>query len=169
MLQFSPYSSFFNFPSRSLKAGSSLPFLQMHVSEKGVKIAATPQNMNPDFEPGPFAIDAISYGVQDLVYTRVFAMIVVRDATDPAPARGAVTPSGNSRGHHPFECFAYVCDSRQNARRLTFALAKAFQEFSKTVKTADGKVSKRKPKQFAIDLRTPEQIEEDMNEEETEA
>ena len=51
---------------------------------------------------------------------------------------------------------------RQNARRLTFALAKAFQDFSKTVK---GNPQKRKPKQFAIDIRTPEQIEEDMQNE----
>ena len=28
---------------------------------------------------------------------------------------------------HPFECLAFVCDSRQTARRLTFALANAFQ------------------------------------------
>jgi hypothetical protein len=36
------------------------------------------RNLNPNFEAGLFPIDTISYGVQDLVYTRVFAMIIVR-------------------------------------------------------------------------------------------
>lgn len=49
------------------------------MSDSGVRISATPQNANPHFDRGPFPIDSISYGVQDLVYTRVFAMIVVRD------------------------------------------------------------------------------------------
>ena len=77
------------------------------------------RNVNPSFEPGLHPIDTISYGVQDLVYTRVFAMIVVKDAPE---LRG----EGGTR-RHPFDCLAFVCDSRQTARRLTFALANAFQ------------------------------------------
>ena len=46
-------------------------------------------------------------------------MIVVKDAPE---LRG----EGGTR-RHPFECLAFVCDSRQTARRLTFALANAFQ------------------------------------------
>ena len=46
-------------------------------------------------------------------------MIVVKDAPE---LRG----DGGTR-RHPFECLAFVCDSRQTARRLTFALANAFQ------------------------------------------
>lgn len=134
-----------------MKAGTPLPFLQLHVSEKGVKVSGAPQNLNKNFESGLYPIDSISYGVQDLVYTRVFAMIVVNDGSveaAPAPA-------------HPFECYAFVCDSRHNARKLTFALANAFQEFSKTVKNTE----KKKPKKFAIDLRTPEEIKEDLQNE----
>ena len=135
-----------------------MPFLYLHVTEKGVKLEATKQNLNPEFDPGPFPIDIVSYGVQDLVYTRVFAMIVVREMNQEGEKRS----SSNAGCKHPFECYGFVCDSRQNARKLTFALAKAFQDFSQTVKGQEGQAKKSKPKQFAIDIRTPEQIEMDL-------
>ena len=46
-----------------------------------------------------YAIDTISYGVQDLVYTRVFAMIIVKD-------------NYSVKDENPFEVHAFVCDSR---------------------------------------------------------
>lgn len=46
-----------------------------------------------------YAIDTISYGVQDLVYTRVFAMIIVKE-------------NYNLRDENPFEVHAFVCESR---------------------------------------------------------
>lgn len=95
--------------------------------------------------------------MQDVVYTRVFSMIVVRDTTISPAA--LMTGSGA-----PFECYAYVCDSRQSARTLTIALATAFQEFSKTVKN-----QKTKHKRIAIDLRTPEQMSAEYEDQETEA
>ncbi|TRY68502.1 hypothetical protein TCAL_11276 [Tigriopus californicus] len=148
--------------ARAGRSKPSLPFLLMHVSDEGVRIEGLAQNKNVNFEEGPFPIDCISYGVQDLVYTRVFAMIVVKEqSSDSIPSRGTIATTSDR--HQPFECYGYVCDSRLNARRLTFALAKAFQEFSKTAK------SKEKRGQFAIDLRTPEQMEIDLQEEETEA
>lgn len=45
-----------------------------------------------------FRIESISYGVQDLVYTRVFAMIIVKDQ--------------NINTDNIFEVHAFVCDSR---------------------------------------------------------
>ncbi|KAK8749622.1 hypothetical protein OTU49_015459 [Cherax quadricarinatus] len=140
--------------AKEMKAGETLPFLKLTVSEKGVTITEMPQNVNKDFHGGFYNIDVISYGVQDLVYTRVFAMIVVREE------------SGNINTHHPFQCHAFVCDSRHNARRLTFALAQAFQQFSKEVK---GTKAVKKPKKFAIDLRSPEEIEVDLKEADSEA
>ncbi len=89
-----------------------------------------------------FPIETISYGVQDLVYTRVFAMIVVRENAEC---------STSSCSQNSFECHAFVCDSRQSARKLTYSLATAFQEYSKQLRQTR--------KQFAIDLRTPEEIE----------
>nr|CAH7746325.1 unnamed protein product [Callosobruchus chinensis] len=87
-----------------------------------------------------FSVDAISYGVQDLVYTRVFSMIIV---TDDSLDNGV-----------PFECHSFVCESKDQARRITYALAACFQDYGRKVKL-DGK--ERAVKKFAIDLRTPEE------------
>ena len=160
----------------------SLPLLKLEVTESGITIGPMPQNNNPDFPNGKFPIEAISYGVQDLVYTRVFAMIVVRsglisedgqnqeaqesvqkqgirlaDIQKAASGAGGVSNNGEPL---PFRCHAFVCDSRQTARKLTYSLAAAFHKFSKSV-TA-GKVPIQKPKKFAIDLRSPEDIEADL-------
>lgn len=97
-------------------------------------------------------METISYGVQDVVYTKVFCMIVVKEEEI-------------KNGSAPFECHAFVCDSRSQARQLTYALAAAFQEYGKKVKEesqVDSRVSK---KSFAIDLRTPEELEQSMNDE----
>lgn len=138
--------------AKKLKAGTGLPFLQLKVSEKGVMVTEMPQNANKNFAGGFFGIDSISYGVQDLVYTRVFAMIVVSEYSDV------------KQSSHPFQCHGFVCESRQIARNLTFALATAFQAFSREVQANKGRLKK-----FAIDLRTPEEIEADNQEEVSEA
>lgn len=104
-------------------------------------------------------IDSISYGVQDLVYTRVFAMIVVKEEQQNA----------KSAEQHPFEVHAFVCDSRAMARRLTYALAASFQDYSRRVKEADdeninnnnnnnNQADSPMKRKFAIDLRTPEEL-----------
>lgn len=64
-----------------------------------------------------YGIDTISYGVQDLIFTRVFSMIIVSDLDD----------NDSIHKRSPFTCYAYVCDSRSTARRLTYSLAAAFQ------------------------------------------
>lgn len=89
-------------------------------------------------------------------------MIVVKDESSP----------------HPFEVHAFVCDSRAMVRKLTFALAAAFQDYSRRVKEATGEeegeatpsdtITPTRHK-FAIDLRTPEEIQAGELEQETEA
>ena len=49
---------------RNLKPGTPLPFLQLEVNDCGVNLRAAKQNLNPEFDSGPFPIDIISYGVQ---------------------------------------------------------------------------------------------------------
>ncbi|CAG0917025.1 unnamed protein product [Notodromas monacha] len=131
--------------AKALKRGMTLPLLSLEVSSSGIRIDERPGNANKDFEAGFRSIREISYGVQDLAYTRVFAMIVVCD--------------GDLRDTHPFTCHGFVCDSRETARRLTFALSTAFKEYGEKLK--DEKVAK--PRKFAIDLRSPEEIQADLN------
>jgi hypothetical protein len=139
--------------AKNLKAGTVLPIIDLIVSKQGVSIAQVQKKVEHVLKF--FPIDTISYGVQDVVYTRVFAMIVVREV-------------GDLKEQHPFECHAFVCESRNGAKKLTYALASAFSEYSQLVKErsggSDGKdelaVAKKK---FAIDLRSPEEIAAEMN------
>lgn len=107
---------------------ASPPLVKVVVSRDGV--AVLPDKF--------YSIDTVSYGVQDLVYTRVFSMIVVRQGEGDAEA-------------HPFQCHGFVCDSRHSARRLTYALAAAFHEYS----------GRRNRSRFAIDLRSPDEMQAD--------
>lgn len=58
--------------------GSSLPVMKLTVSRSGCSLASAGTSRH-------YPIDTVSYGVQDLVYTRVFCMIVVQDKTDRSP------------------------------------------------------------------------------------
>ncbi|XP_017480574.1 PREDICTED: uncharacterized protein LOC108369879 [Rhagoletis zephyria] len=137
--------------AKSLPPNKVLPQCDLKVSTEGVSLQIiTPKSNLNNWK---YPIDTISYGVQDLVYTRVFAMIVVKDEQNP----------------HPFEVHAFVCDSRAMARKLTFALAAAFQDYSRRVKESGEKsgtdnITTQRQK-FAIDLRTPEELQEGANEE----
>ncbi|CAG4964098.1 unnamed protein product [Colias eurytheme] len=145
--------------AKALPPGQILPIVKLTITVEGVHVE-TVHHGNKEFEHMSvfFNIESISYGVQDLVYTRVFSMIIVKDNADV-------------KGLNPFECHAFVCESRNSARRLTYSLAAAFQDYSRRVKEmqATPELDERPPsfkKRFAIDLRTPEEIEADL---ETEA
>ena len=136
--------------AKALPPNKVLPHCDLIVSTDGVDIQITAPK--PAGNNWKYAIDTISYGVQDLVYTRVFAMIVVKEDK-----------------RNPFEVHAFVCDSRLIARKLTFALAAAFQDYSRKVKetTTSESTDSITPtrKKFAIDLRTPEEMQQCMDEE----
>ncbi|GBP63953.1 hypothetical protein EVAR_40204_1 [Eumeta japonica] len=181
--------------AKALPPGQILPIVKLVISVDGVHLETVSHSSKKDeFEHMSvfFNIESISYGVQDLVYTRVFSMIIVKDNADV-------------KGLNPFECHAFVCESshllcleghvkpslnlcqrlsavcdphrtkmddlRNAARRLTYSLAAAFQDYSRRVKElqAEQDPDERPPrekKRFAIDLRSPEEIEADL---ETEA
>ncbi|KAG8222916.1 hypothetical protein J437_LFUL000210 [Ladona fulva] len=73
-----------------------LPLVKLTVSREGVTLTAahlTGEKKKKGPEQAVFhPIDTISYGVQDLVYTRVFSMIIVRETTHML-ANGQVSPS----------------------------------------------------------------------------
>jgi len=145
--------------AKTLPPNKILPLCNLSVCLDGVIIDTAHKSGSKSWK---YAIDTISYGVQDLVYTRVFAMIIVKE-------------NYNLRDEHPFEVHAFVCDSRALARKLTYALAASFQEYSKRVKEEEqiakdsGQVVERSRKKFAIDLRSPEEIKQELDEQETEA
>ena len=90
--------------ARGLGPGAPLPYLELSVSHKGVMVTPHKNNTCNTKDCGMYPIDTISYRVQDHVYTRTLSTQL-----------------------NPFQCHAFVCDSRQSARHLTFALAAAFK------------------------------------------
>lgn len=84
--------------ARNLPANKVLPLCNLTVSLNGVSIETTAGQSVPQ-KNWHYAIDTISYGVQDLVYTRVFAMIIVKE-------------DYSIKDDHLFEVHAFVCDSR---------------------------------------------------------
>ncbi|XP_050295656.1 uncharacterized protein LOC126735635 isoform X2 [Anthonomus grandis grandis] len=105
-------------------------------------------------EVNKFPVEIISYGVQDLVYTRVFSIITVQDQSLKCAT--------------PFMCHSFVCDSRDQARRLTYALAAVFQDYGRKIKE-EAKATGMPIKRLTIDLRTPEEQAEGLDEKETDA
>lgn len=75
-----------------------MPLCDLTVSLDGIFIETTAPTSGT-LKKWSYTIDTISYGVQDLVYTRVFAMIVVKE-------------NCNIKDQNPFEVHAFVCDSR---------------------------------------------------------
>lgn len=148
--------------AKNLPQNRNLPLCNLIVKTDGVQIETiSPDNSSATATSMRWPIDCISYGVQDLVYTRVFAMIVVQELPQ--------------RNENHFEVHAFVCDSRLMARQLTYALAASFQQYSRKVKEAEELNSKHHTssaidsplkQKFAIDLRTPEEL---QQEHETEA
>lgn len=85
-----------------MPTNKALPICELTVSLDGVFIQLLYETAVPSSNTTKnwnYSIDTISYGVQDLVYTRVFAMIVVKD-------------NYNIKEPNPFEVHAFVCDSR---------------------------------------------------------
>lgn len=147
-----------------------LPFCTLTVTKDALIVETIPNKANGIAgHKWIHNVDSISYGVQDIVYTRVFSVILINEADT----------------QNPFEVEAFVCDSRIMARKLTFALAASFQEYSRRLQEADQnnnnqdwvrdnnlpatEMKSAMKKKFAIDLRSPEEIESELQEQETDA
>lgn len=134
--------------AKNAKLATLMPMVKLEVSDKGVSLvelsAVRVTSSNKPAVPAKsvscvFPIESISYGVQDVSYSKVVAMIVVKES-----------PSALQQ-EHPFKCHAFVCESKAIAKRLTLTLAAAFKEFSKMVNST--KTRELYTKKFAIDLR----------------
>lgn len=142
--------------AKNLSPDKILPLVKLQVTKEGLSFTPVGEKKSEKSAPILFPVDTISYGVQDLVYTRVFSMIVVRDE--------------KLKDGVPFICHAFVCESRNQARQVTYALAAAFQDYGRRVKEEQTQTEPAtQKKKFAIDLRTPEELEEEALGDETEA
>ncbi|XP_077269087.1 uncharacterized protein LOC143901033 isoform X1 [Temnothorax americanus] len=139
--------------AKALPTNTMLPLIKLVISQEGVALLPLDKRKQDANLSRMYPIETISYGVQDLVYTRVFSMIVVRETE-------------NFRRMSPFECHGFVCESKYYARQLTYALAAAFENYSKAVKAQEKltgiTTNNTARKRFAIDLRSPEEIEADL-------
>lgn len=129
-----------NLVSKAKSSNLPLPSVKLQITKDGLNFVETGDQKSFGLSSS-FTVDIISYGVQDLVYTRVFSIIVVLDE--------------HLQAGTPFECHSFVCDSRDQARKLTYCLAAAFQDYGRRVKLEGG--IERPVKKFAIDLRSPEE------------
>uniref|UniRef100_A0A1L8DN84 Putative low density lipoprotein receptor adaptor protein 1 n=1 Tax=Nyssomyia neivai TaxID=330878 RepID=A0A1L8DN84_9DIPT len=142
--------------AKEMSPGKVLPICNLTVTLDAIVIETIPNKIT-EYRKWVHNVDTISYGVQDIVYSRVFSIILVNEESVRSP----------------FEVEAFVCDSRAMARKLTFALAAAFQDYSRRLQDQEsedkdsGKTVVRK--KFAIDLRTAEEMASDLQEQETDA
>ncbi|XP_055707923.1 uncharacterized protein LOC129804556 [Phlebotomus papatasi] len=142
--------------AKEMAPGKVLPICNLTVTLDAIILETIPNKIT-EYRKWVHNVDTISYGVQDIVYSRVFSIILVNEESVRSP----------------FEVEAFVCDSRAMARKLTFALAAAFQDYSRRLQEAEaqqpdsGKQAVRK--KFAIDLRTAEEMASELQEQETDA
>jgi len=71
--------------AKNLPPNKVLPNCDLKVSTSGVQLEII--SPKASINNWSYPIDTISYGVQDLVYTRVFAMIVVKDEASPSKSK----------------------------------------------------------------------------------
>lgn len=84
--------------AKILPPNKALPQCCLTVSLEGVTIKTVSMPL-ANAQCWNYAIDSISYGVQDTVYSRVFSMIIVKENYTVRDAK-------------PFEVHAFVCDNR---------------------------------------------------------
>ncbi|XP_059619997.1 uncharacterized protein LOC132263979 [Phlebotomus argentipes] len=142
--------------AKEMAPGKILPICNLTVTLDAIILETIPNKIT-EYRKWVHNVDTISYGVQDIVYSRVFSIILVNEESVRSP----------------FEVEAFVCDSRAMARKLTFALAAAFQDYSRRLQESEGqdadagKTTVRK--KFAIDLRSAEEMASELQDQETDA
>lgn len=104
-----------------------LSLLELEVTEPGVYLrqlsTVRPSETAKEIELGKKPIERISYGVQDVMYPRVFAMISIKEKS--------------VIDDRPFDCYVFLCESRIQSRKLAYCLAKAFKVYGENIKAAN--------------------------------
>ncbi|XP_055332964.1 uncharacterized protein LOC129584697 [Paramacrobiotus metropolitanus] len=104
-----------------------LSLLDLEISEPGVylrqlsPVRATETSKEIDLGKKP--IERISYGVQDVLFPRIFAMISIKEKS--------------VIDDRPFDCYVFLCENRIQSRKMAYCLAKAFKEYGENIKAAN--------------------------------
>ena len=125
-----------------LRTGEDLPLCVLQVSIKGIIVQEHKDNKGRKMHKELIPLEFISYGVQDVQFSRVFTFIVVRELSSKKKKT---------------ECHAYICDRSATTRRLALSLALAFKEYANKLKG--------KPHKFKVELdseKVDEKSEEDV-------
>lgn len=129
---------------RELPKDGDLPLMILTVTNKGMDLQMHKANKSkldsPWTPPCHIPVEFISYGVQDIKYSRVFTFIEVKEMS----ARTRIT-----------ECSAFLCDSVVSARKMALSLSKSFQDYTDKLQG--------RPFRFQVDLRSAKEIEEELS------
>ena len=112
-----------------MKHGKELTLAQLHVVKTGIHMSAHQDNKGAKINAELVPIQSISYGVQDVKFTRVFCLIIVREM---------------ARHAKKMECHAFVCNASATARKLALSVALAFEKYAEKLKG--------RPYKFEVDL-----------------
>lgn len=121
--------------SQAKKSDKILPLIKFEVTKDGVSYVDTTEKKNKA-KTVILKASSISYCVQDLNYSRVFSMIVVAEDNLPETTL--------------FSCKCFLCESSNQAKKITCALSVALQHCGEKMKGIK--------KMVVVDLRTEEQM-----------
>jgi hypothetical protein len=109
--------------AKRLSSANELQVLRVTVSDRDflieplTNVIAHNQQTHPSNAAIFIPIGNISYAAQDSIYTKIFAIIVVANSPDKA-----------------LECFAFLCSSSDDCRRIALAMTTAFQAYAEQLK-----------------------------------
>lgn len=121
--------------AQNMKSNEILPSIKFEVTPDGVNYKFITEKKNPS-KLVSFNASSISYCVQDVKYSRVFSMIIVAEDGRPDTTL--------------FTCHSFLCESSNQARKITCALSVALQYCGEKMKGIKKKV--------IVDLRTAEDL-----------
>ena len=106
-----------------------LPLVNLDVYYQGLDMRPHSKNKIKSFKPVRIPIQFISYGIQDIVFPRIFCFIMVKEMSSQKKS---------------MECHVYVCDTSKNAKQISSCLAVAFEAYTRHLKGGTAK--------FAVDV-----------------
>lgn len=114
--------------TKRLNSLNDLPDFEALISEQGVHLVqkkydgnlSTASSRGPTYKSGLLPSTKISYAAQDTIYNKIFACIVVREL---------------SGGESISECYTFLCETKEDAKRMALSLSAAFKEYGRRLES----------------------------------